>query len=92
MSNPVLKIDVDGQIATLKMNRPDKRNAMCGELLNAIDAFFSAPPKNIRVAILTGTAGHFCSGLDLSEHVHRSPEENLYHSREWHKVMEKIHF
>ena len=92
MSNPVLKIDVDGQIATLTMNRPDKRNAMCEELLNAIDAFFSAPPKNIRVAILTGTAGHFCSGLDLSEHVHRSPEENLYHSREWHKVMEKIQF
>ncbi len=92
MSAPILKVEVDGQIATLTMNRPDKRNAMCEALLDAMDAFFSEPPKDVRVVILTGTAGHFCSGLDLSEHVHRSPEENLYHSRHWHSVMEKIQF
>lgn len=88
----MLKVSVEGQIATLTMNRPDKRNAMCEELLEALDTFFSAPPKDVRVVILTGTAGHFCSGLDLSEHVHRSPEDNLYHSRAWHAVMEKIQF
>ena len=92
MSNPILRVDTDGPIATLTMNRPDKRNAMCEALLEAIDAFFSAPPKNVRVVILTGTAGHFCSGLDLSEHVHRSPEENLHHSRAWHGVLEKMQF
>ena len=92
MSDPILKIDIEDSIATLTMNRPDKRNAMCEELLDALDAFFSTPPKDVRVVILTGTAGHFCSGLDLSEHVHRSAEENLYHSRQWHGVMEKIQF
>ena len=46
----------------------------------------------MRVVIITGIAGHYCSGLDLSEHVHRSAEENLYHSRAWHGVMEKIQF
>ena len=92
MSDQILKIDITDSIATLTMNRPDKRNAMCEELLEALDAFFSAPPKDVRVVILTGTAGHFCSGLDLSEHVHRSAEENLYHSRQWHQVMEKIQF
>lgn len=92
MSDPILKIEIEDSIATLTMNRPDKRNAMCEELLEALDAFFSAPPKEVRVVILTGTAGHFCSGLDLSEHVHRSAEENLYHSRAWHAVMEKIQF
>ena len=92
MNEPLLKIDVAGATATLTMNRPDKRNAMCEALLLAIDAFFSAPPQDVRVVILTGTAGHYCSGLDLSEHVHRSAEENLYHSREWHRVMEKIQF
>ncbi|MEP0156957.1 crotonase/enoyl-CoA hydratase family protein [Pseudophaeobacter sp.] len=92
MSDPILKIQIVDTIATLTMNRPDKRNAMCEELLMALDAFFSAPPKEVRVVILTGTAGHFCSGLDLSEHVHRSAEENLYHSRHWHAVMEKIQF
>jgi enoyl-CoA hydratase/carnithine racemase len=92
MRTPILEIDIDGSIATLTMNRPDKRNAMCQELLDAIHAFYAKPPKDVRVAILTGTAGHYCSGLDLSEHVHRSPEENLYHSREWHEVMGKIQF
>lgn len=92
MSDPILTIDVAGPIATLTMNRPDKRNAMCEELLDALDAFFSKPPKDVRVVILTGTAGHYCSGLDLSEHVHRSAEENFYHSRHWHGVMEKIQF
>ena len=92
MSDAILTIDVAGSIATLTMNRPDKRNAMCEALLQALEAFFSAPPKGVRVVILTGTAGHFCSGLDLSEHVHRSAEDNLHHSRHWHRVMEKIQF
>ena len=92
MSDPILKIEIDDTIATLTMNRPDKRNAMCEELLVALDSFFSAPPKDVRVVILTGIEGHYCSGLDLSEHVHRSAEENLYHSRHWHGVMEKIQF
>ncbi len=90
MATDILNVAVDGPIATLTMNRPDKRNAMCEELLVALDGFFSAPPKDVRVVILTGTAGHYCSGLDLSEHVHRSAEENLHHSRHWHSVMDKI--
>lgn len=88
----MLNISVDGPIATLTMNRPDKRNAMHSDLLNALDAFFSDPPKDVRVAVLTGAGGHFCSGLDLSEHVHRSAEDNLHHSRHWHAVMDKIQF
>lgn len=92
MSDDMLLIDVNGPVATLTMNRPDKRNAMSAALLNAIDAFFTSPPPGVRVVILTGVAGHFCSGLDLSEHIHRSAEENLHHSRRWHAVMEKVQF
>ncbi|MFK7858261.1 MAG: crotonase/enoyl-CoA hydratase family protein [Granulosicoccus sp.] len=92
MPTPMLQIKVDGSVATLTINRPDKRNAMCEELLEAIAAFFSSPPRDIRVVILTGTEGHFCSGLDLSEHVHRSAEDNLYHSRHWHEITNKIQF
>jgi len=92
MSDPILKIDLDGGIATLEMNRPDKRNAMCDELLAALDDFFSSPPADVKVAVLTGTAGHFCSGLDLSEHVARDAEGTMRHSRGWHQVMERIQF
>ncbi len=88
----VLKIDVSEGIATLTMNRPDKRNAMCDELLNAIDAFFTSPPADVKVAILTGTGGHYCSGLDLSEHVQRDAEGTMRHSRNWHQVMERIQY
>ena len=92
MPDPVLKIDVTGPVATLTMNRPDKRNAMGEALLQALEAFFSAPPDGVRVAILTGTGGHYCAGLDLAEHVHRSAEENLQISRRWHALTENIQF
>ncbi|WP_417263851.1 crotonase/enoyl-CoA hydratase family protein [Celeribacter sp.] len=92
MTSDILKIDIEGPIATLTMNRPGKRNAMCDELLDAIDGFFSAPPEGVRVVILTGTEGHYCSGLDLSEHVARNAEGTMRHSRNWHGVMDKIQF
>lgn len=88
----MLDIEIKGQIAELTMNRPEKRNAMCDELLAAIDNFFSNPPDGVRVAILTGTAGHYCSGLDLSELKRRNAEETMRHSRHWHGVMDRVQF
>jgi enoyl-CoA hydratase/carnithine racemase len=92
MSEPILKLDRDGEIAILTMNRPNKRNAMCDELLEAIDAFFSNVPDDVKVVVLTGTAGHYCSGLDLSELVVRNAEGTMRHSRNWHGVMDKIQY
>ena len=91
-STEYLKVEINGAIATLTMNRPGKRNAMCDELLDAIDAFFSNPPEDVRVVIMTGTEGHYCSGLDLSEHVARNAEGTMRHSRNWHRVMDLIQF
>ena len=92
MADPILKIDRDGDIAILTMNRPKKRNAMCDDLLDAIDAFFSKVPDDVKVVVLTGTAGHYCSGLDLSELVVRNAEGTMRHSRNWHGVMDKIQY
>ncbi|WP_417725433.1 crotonase/enoyl-CoA hydratase family protein [Salipiger sp.] len=88
----MLRIDRHDDIAILAMTRPDKRNAMCDQLLDEIDAFFSAPPEGVKVAVLTGTAGHYCSGLDLSEHKARDAEGTMRHSRGWHQVMDRIQF
>ena len=88
----MLNVDIEDSIAILTMNRPAKRNAMCDELLAQIDAFFAQPPEGVKVAVLTGTAGHYCSGLDLSEHVARDAEGTMRHSRGWHQVMERIRF
>ncbi|WP_343079978.1 crotonase/enoyl-CoA hydratase family protein [Ostreiculturibacter nitratireducens] len=89
---PLVTVAIDGPIATLTMNRPDKRNAMSDALLAELDAFFSNPPEGVKVVVLTGTAGHYCSGLDLSEHVARDAEGTMRHSRGWHQVMDRIQF
>jgi enoyl-CoA hydratase/carnithine racemase len=41
-AQPVLLADIDGPVATLTMSRPDRRNAMCDTLLDAIEGFFPA--------------------------------------------------
>ncbi|WOI55258.1 crotonase/enoyl-CoA hydratase family protein [Palleronia sp. LCG004] len=86
----IVRIEREGDIATLVLDRPAKRNAMNDALVDALDAFFSRPPDGVRAVILKGEGGHFCSGLDLSEHEHRSPEETVFHSRNWHRVADLI--
>lgn len=92
MIEKLLKIDIAEGIATLTMDRPAKRNAMCDELLVEIDGFFANVPEEVKVAIITGTAGHYCSGLDLSEHTARDAEQTMRHSRNWHQVMDRIQY
>lgn len=92
MPQDVLLVDVSNEVATLTMNRPGKRNAMCDELLEALDRFFSAPPEGVKAVVLTGTEGHYCSGLDLSEHKQRDAEATMRHSRGWHAVMDRIQY
>lgn len=56
---------IDGAIATITMNRPDKRNAMSDPFIAELEAAFSGLPEDVRVLILNGAGGHYCSGLDL---------------------------
>lgn len=83
---------IDGQIAELELIREDKRNAMSDGLMAEIEAFYTSLPKEVRVVILHGRGGHYCSGLDLAEHVSRSAEAGVHHSRNWHRVMDMIQF
>lgn len=85
-------IELRGDVAIITFNRPDKRNAMNDALIAELGDFFAAPPDGVRAVVLTGAGGHYCSGLDLSEHQHRSPEETVYHSRNWHRVMDLIEY
>ena len=89
---PEMHTAIEGNIAVVTFNRPDKRNAINDPLIDALDQFFSAPPKGITAVVLAGSGGHFCSGLDLAEHQSRSPENTVYHSRNWHRITEAIEF
>ena len=88
----LLKVETDGAIATLTLNRPEKRNALSDALIAEIDAVFRAPPEGVKVVVLTGAGGHFSAGLDLSEHQFRDAEGTMLHSRGWHAVMDRIQF
>lgn len=58
-----------GPVTTLTLNRPDKRNALNIELLEALCAAVAATEQNAaqRIVVLRGAGSVFCSGLDLAE-------------------------
>jgi len=58
-----------GAIATVQLNRPEKRNAMSFALLRELVATAEQirKDKSIRVVILTGVGESFSSGIDLSD-------------------------
>lgn len=88
----LLTIEVDGPIAVLCLNRPEKRNAVNDALMAEIEAFFDQPPEGVRVAVLTGAGDHFSAGLDLAEHLTRSAIQSVHHSRMWHRVLDKVEY
>jgi methylglutaconyl-CoA hydratase len=85
MPYKTVQLSIDGAIATLTLNRPDKRNAisyeLIADLLAALDEVSKSPAL---VLILTGAGKAFCSGMDLENLkalIGRSPEQNLEDSR-----------
>src|SRR5687768_1397532 len=57
---------VEGEIAVLTINRPERRNALNAEAARAI-ADGVAAHNEVRAIVLTGAGGAFCAGGDLSE-------------------------
>jgi enoyl-CoA hydratase len=64
---PHLLVERDGHVVTLTMNRPERKNALSSEMLARMDDAWQMieDDDDIRVAILTGAGGDFCSGMDL---------------------------
>ena len=65
----MLRVDVDGGIATVALDRPEKRNALSIELRDRITAVLAelADDEAVRVIVLTGRGEVFCAGFDLGE-------------------------
>lgn len=66
MSERVL-VSVEGGIAQVKLNRPDKHNALDMAMFYAIDNTIQQLKlrRDVRVVIVSGEGQSFCSGLDL---------------------------
>ena len=63
-----IKYEVQDNILTITLNRPEKMNAfthiMMDELISAFDA--ADADDNVRAIIMTGAGRAFCAGADLS--------------------------
>lgn len=57
---------VEGAVRTVTLNKPEKRNALDGDMMKALQAVFDTPPAATeRVAVIRSEGPVFCSGLDL---------------------------
>jgi enoyl-CoA hydratase/carnithine racemase len=81
-----------GNVALLRLARPEKRNSISDEAVLGIEKFFTELPDDIGAVLLYGEGDHFCAGLDLTELKERDVREGVEHSRLWHRVFEKIEF
>jgi len=66
--NPTTLYSVEGSIARITLNRPEKRNALNDELIAGIkDGLRRADhDEEVRVVVLQGAGPDFCSGADLA--------------------------
>jgi len=94
MPYETLLLESTDHIATITLNRPDKRNSintqMIADLQSALDAIELTPA---RVVILTGAGKVFCAGMDLSllqAIATQSPSENQEDSRRLAKLFRRI--
>lgn len=68
MPYTLLELQVQASVATLTLNRPDKRNAMNDDMRSEFIAALEhiAADRSIRALVLTGAGKAFCAGGDIA--------------------------
>lgn len=66
-SYPHVELTIDGPVATVRLNRPEKKNSMSPELHQSMNDALSEIEAHggIKVCVVTGTGDSFCGGMDL---------------------------
>jgi enoyl-CoA hydratase/carnithine racemase len=85
MTDPAVRFSVSDAIGVLTLNRPDNRNSMTPELLDAFAAASAAArAADLRCLIVTGTGACFSAGADFKSTVqrdadaHQAPSDRSY--------------
>lgn len=85
MTYNTVELRLEGPIATITLNRPEKRNAISFELIDdLLRALGEVANSEAIVLILTGAGKAFCSGMDLDNLkalLGRTPQQNLEDSQ-----------
>jgi enoyl-CoA hydratase/carnithine racemase len=61
----VIRREQAGVLATIVLDRPDKRNALTPEMMSLLGAAIAAIPSSARALMLRGEGPVFCGGFDL---------------------------
>jgi enoyl-CoA hydratase/carnithine racemase len=71
-----VNLDIENNIATITLNRPESLNAMNRQLIDDVAQAFDEAnrDKHAKVIIFTGNGKAFCAGDDRNEHVHPESE------------------
>lgn len=64
-----LQISDEGRLRVLRLNRPERKNALTGALLRQLDRSLrdAAADDDVWAIVLTGNGSAFCSGLDFGD-------------------------
>jgi enoyl-CoA hydratase len=83
VSEEHLLVEQDGHVLTLRMNRPERKNAFSPNMLGRMaEAWERADADDeIRVVILTGSETVFCAGADLKAMTENPPPDDEYAQR-----------
>ncbi len=85
-----LTLEFEGPVALVGLNRPSKRNAISDAFIEELDQVITQVDAVAKAAVIHGHGPHFCAGLDLAEHVKKTPFEGVHGSRRWHEVFARI--
>ena len=86
VTGDIVTYELKGNVAHVGLNRAEKRNAISDRVVEALALAIARAEREAKAAVLFGYGSHFCAGLDLAEHVERSPIEGVRNSRRWHAV------
>lgn len=86
VTGDIITYELKGNVAHVGLNRAEKRNAISDRVVEALALAIARAEREAKAAVLFGYGSHFCAGLDLAEHVERSPIEGVRNSRRWHAV------
>jgi (methylthio)acryloyl-CoA hydratase len=92
---PNLQITVQNDVATVRLNRPEKRNALDADTIEQFITLFNALPRSgMRAVVLCAAGNHFSAGLDLVEHhkMNRSAAEFMQICMRWHEAFNKMEY
>lgn len=87
-----LTFEIRGEVALVGLNRPEKRNALSDAFIEELADVVTKAETQAKAVVLHGLGPHFCSGLDLAEHVKKTPLEGVQGSRRWHEVFARIQY